>query len=111
MYQSIYYDRTDYTYYLRDDKHGWKENFKYNPTRYQLDPDGELKNIFGQSVSVAQRAKFRDPNLHFHDMKPHQKFLVERYGVNDVPSKGHREVFFDIECEIGGALTEEYGSL
>jgi DNA polymerase elongation subunit (family B) len=48
------------------------------------------------------------PGLHFHDMKPHQKFLVERYGVNDVPSKGHREVFFDIECEIGGALTEEY---
>jgi DNA polymerase elongation subunit (family B) len=48
------------------------------------------------------------PNLHFHDMKPHQKFLVERYGINDVPSKGHREVFFDIECEIGGALTEEY---
>ncbi len=48
------------------------------------------------------------PGLHFHDMKPHQKFLIERYGVNDVPSKGHREVFFDIECEIGGALTEDY---
>ena len=48
------------------------------------------------------------PGLHFHDMKVHQKFLVERYGVNDVPSTGHREVFFDIECEIGGALTEDY---
>ena len=48
------------------------------------------------------------PGLHFHDMKPHQKFLVERYGTNDVPSKGHREMFFDIEIEIGGALTEEY---
>ncbi len=48
------------------------------------------------------------PGLHFHDMKLHQKFLVERYGTNDVPSTGHREVFFDIECEIGGALTEEY---
>ena len=48
------------------------------------------------------------PGLHFQDMKPHQKFLIERYGVNDVPSKGHREVFFDIECEIGGALTEDY---
>jgi len=48
------------------------------------------------------------PGLHFHDMKPHQKFLVETYGVNDEPSKGHREVFFDIEIEIGGALTEEY---
>ena len=48
------------------------------------------------------------PGLHFHDMKIYQKFLVERYGINDVPSKGHKEVFFDIECEIGGALTEEY---
>ena len=48
------------------------------------------------------------PNLHFHDMLIEQKFLVERYGVNDVPSVGHRELFFDIECEIGGALTEEY---
>jgi len=48
------------------------------------------------------------PGLHFHDMKIHQKFLVERYGINDVPSTGHREVFFDIECEIGGALTEDY---
>ena len=48
------------------------------------------------------------PGLHFHDMKIHQKFLVERYGTDDVPSTGHREVFFDIECEIGGALTEDY---
>ena len=48
------------------------------------------------------------PGLHFHDMKLHQKFLVERYGINDIPSTGHREVFFDIECEIGGALTEDY---
>ena len=48
------------------------------------------------------------PNLHFHDMPIEQKFLVERYGINDVPSTGHRELFFDIECEIGGALTEEY---
>jgi len=46
--------------------------------------------------------------LHFHDMPIEQKFLVETYGVNDEPSTGHREVFFDIECEIGGALTEEY---
>ena len=41
-------------------------------------------------------------------MKPHQKFLVERYKTDDTPSRGHRELFFDIECEIGGALTEEY---
>ena len=48
------------------------------------------------------------PKLHFHDMPPYQKFLVEKYGVNDTPSVTHREVFFDIEIEMGEALTEEY---
>ena len=41
-------------------------------------------------------------------MKPHQKYLVERYGTDDNHLQDHRELFFDIECEIGGALTEEY---
>lgn len=45
------------------------------------------------------------PNLYFNDLGIVQKFLVERYGTNDKPSTGHRELFFDIECEIGGALT------
>ena len=48
------------------------------------------------------------PKLHFHDMPPYQKFLIEKYGTNDEPSVTHREVFFDIEIEMGGALTEEY---
>ena len=48
------------------------------------------------------------PNLHFQDMSVEQKFLVERYGIDDTPSIGHKELFFDIECEIGGALTEDY---
>jgi hypothetical protein len=30
------------------------------------------------------------------------------YGNDDEPSTTHREVFFDIEIEMGGALTEEY---
>jgi len=46
--------------------------------------------------------------VHFHDMPIHQKFLVDKYGINDEPSKTHREVFFDIEIEMGEALTEEY---
>ena len=48
------------------------------------------------------------PNLYFNDLGIVQKFLVERYGTDDKPSTGHRELFFDIECEIGGALTPEY---
>jgi len=48
------------------------------------------------------------PDLYFNDMGIEQKFLIERYGTNDEPSTGHKELFFDIECEIGGALTPEY---
>ena len=49
-----------------------------------------------------------DKNLHFQDMKAHQKFLIEKYGTNDEISTTHRELFFDIETEMGDALTEEY---
>ena len=37
-------------------------------------------------------------------MTPYQKFLVEKYGTNDEPSQTHREIFFDIETEMGDAL-------
>ena len=51
------------------------------------------------------------PNLHFHDMKSsnaiHQKFLISEYGTNDVPSTGHQEIFFDIECEMLDSFDRE----
>ena len=37
-------------------------------------------------------------------MPPYQKFLVEKYGIDDEPSQSHREIFFDIETEWGDAL-------
>jgi len=46
--------------------------------------------------------------LHFHDMPPYQKFLVEKYGIDDTPSISHRELFFDIETEMLDSLTFEY---
>ena len=51
------------------------------------------------------------PGLHYADHtlgNMHTKFLIDKYGTNDEPSKTHREVFFDIEIEIGGALTDKY---
>ena len=104
----------------------WEENSElqvidYNNDAYQeCDPEkstkvglnGEpLKLINARSWKFSKNPNYSSqntPNLHFHDMSVAQKFLVERYGINDVPSVGHRELFFDIECEIGGALTEEY---
>ena len=38
----------------------------------------------------------------------HTKFLLDKYGINDEVSVTHRELFFDIEIEMGGALTPEY---
>ena len=37
-----------------------------------------------------------------------EKFLIEKYGTNDEVSTTHRELFFDIETEMGDALTEDY---
>ncbi len=44
MYQAIYYDRTTYTYHLRDDEKGWLD-FKYTPELYQITPNGPLKTL------------------------------------------------------------------
>lgn len=62
----------------------------------------------GESLKRISNWKPENTKLHFHDMPPYQKFLIEKYGINDDPSVTHREVFFDIETEMGDALTEEY---
>ena len=52
-----------------------------------------------------------DPSLHYADHTRgniHTKFLIDKYGTNDEVSITHKEVFFDIEIEMGGALTPEY---
>ena len=57
-----------------------------------------------------QKTYSRKPNtlgLHYADVDDKQKFILEAYGDDDVPSTGHSEMFFDIECEIVGALSEE----
>jgi DNA polymerase elongation subunit (family B) len=62
----------------------------------------------GEPLKRISNYKPDNPKLHFHDMKAHQKFLVEKYGTNDEPSVTQKEFFFDIETEMGDALTEEY---
>ena len=104
--------------HLWDDEDGYNV-VPYHNIAYQECSEEEYtyKGLNGEYLKPVEKWFFsrnpdykakNTPGLHFHDMKPHQKFLVERYGTNDVPSKGHREMFFDIEIEIGGALTEEY---
>ena len=70
--------------------------------------DAKFKGLNGEPLRKIEKWDKETPHLHFHDMAPYQKFLIEKYGVNDEPSKTHREMFFDIEIEMGEALTEEY---
>ena len=103
--------------------HLWESDGKhqvvpYLNEAYQISDDrGEFTGLGGESLTKIKKWYFsrnekyshnNTPDLYFNDMGVVQKFLVEKYGTNDEPSTGHKELFFDIECEIGGALTPEY---
>jgi len=70
--------------------------------------EAQFTGLNGEPLKKVRNWRSDDSRLHFHDMPPYQKFLVEKYGINDEPSTTHREIFFDIECEMGDALTPEY---
>jgi DNA polymerase elongation subunit (family B) len=70
--------------------------------------DATHTGLNGEALKKTSFWKPDDQKVHFGDMTPYQKFLIEKYGINDTPSVTHREVFFDIETEMGDALTEEY---
>jgi DNA polymerase elongation subunit (family B) len=72
------------------------------------DADKNIRGLRQESLRKVNRWEKDNSKLHFHDMRPYQRFLVDKYGINDEPSTTHQEVFFDIECEMGGALTEDY---
>jgi DNA polymerase elongation subunit (family B) len=103
--------------------HLWESDGKhqvvpYLNEAYQIsNDDGEFIGLGGEPLTKIKKWYFsrnekyshnNTPDLYFNDMGVVQKFLVEKYGTNDEPSTGHKELFFDIECEIGGALTPEY---
>lgn len=70
--------------------------------------DATHVGLNGEPLKKTSKWDPSNSKLHFHDMPAYQKFLVEKYGTNDEPSTTHREIFFDIETEMGDALTEEY---
>ena len=80
-------------------------NFAYKECS---EADADYVGLNGEPLRKTSKWGPDDSGLHFHDMKPYQKFLIEKYGTNDEPSTTHRELFFDIETEMGDALTPEY---
>ena len=109
MYKKCYASKiknNKYKIHLWDDI-GYDEIIWYD-SAYERNNDGKYIGVDGAKLDKTTKWERNDPGLYFQDMKPHQKYLVERYGTADEPSKNHKELFFDIECEIGGALTEDY---
>ena len=107
MYQAAFYDRTSYTYHLRDDERGWID-FKYTPELYRIDPTGELETLDGKRAIAVQKYDWKDNSLYEKDVDKLTRVLIDLYKESDDSPKWHNVVYFDIECEIGGALTTEY---
>ena len=106
MYQSVYYDRGEKQYYLRDDKMGWK-SFKYHPTYYLADPDGEYETLEGTRVSPTKKLDWSDNGYYEKDVSKETRLLVDMYYETDDTPSFHNIVYLDIECVVAGALTPE----
>jgi len=100
----------NYRVHLWDD--GGYQTLVWNYHTYEEcsdhDADRNIRGLRQESLRKITKWKKDNSKLHFHDMRPYQRFLIDMYGNNDEPSVTHQEVFFDIECEMGGALTEDY---
>ena len=111
MYKKCFAQRTGGNTYLM---HLWEDEGyqKVEWTNQAYVECGEADSthvgLGGEPLKKVRSWKPEDTKLHFHDMTPYQKFLVEKYGIDDEPSQTHREIFFDIETEWGDALTEDY---
>ena len=115
MYKNCYVQRGDewnhYRIHLWTDE-GYSEeefqNYGYIECHQEQATHQGLK---GENLKKVFNWNREDPRMHYSDHTRgniHTKFLIDKYGDDDTPSVTHREVFFDIEIEMGGALTPEY---
>jgi len=92
--------------------HLWADNgyktLNWSYPAFEETEKGDFIGLRGETLRKVTGWDKENPKLHFHDIRPYQRFLIDLYSNNDEPSKTHREIFFDIEIEMGGALTEEY---
>ena len=102
-------EQNTYDIHLWTDDDGYKVERWVNEAYIECSPEESThKGLNGETLKKTTKWKRDDMNLHFADIPPYQKFLIEKYGTNDDPSTSHKELFFDIEIEMGEALTEEY---
>jgi len=92
---------------VRDDKKGWSE-FQYTIPRYQIDDNGQFPTLDGKRAKAVTKYEWNDNHLYESDIDRLTAVLIDKYKDSDDTPEWHNIVYFDIECEIGGALTAEY---
>ena len=115
MYKNCYVTRGDewnhYNIHLWTDEGYSVEQFQNYGYQECSDQQATHRGVKNEPLKKIYEWDRFTSGLHYADHTRgniHTKFLIDKYGIDDEPSKTHREVFFDIEIEIGGALTPEY---
>tara|TARA_R110000772_G_scaffold189966_4_gene300863 strand:+ start:1820 stop:3535 length:1716 start_codon:yes stop_codon:yes gene_type:complete len=115
MYKNCYVTRGEewnhYNIHLWTDEGYFLEEFQ-NYGYIECHPEQAThQGLKGETLKKVHNWGREDPRMHYSDHTKgniHTKFLIDKYGNDDTPSVTHKELFFDIEIEMGGALTPEY---
>ena len=67
MYQAAFYDRSTYTYHIRDDKESW-QSFKYTPELYKISLNGSLNTLDGKRANPVTKYDWKDNSLYEYDV-------------------------------------------
>ena len=111
MYKKCYAEYKSYNKYIIHlwEDSGYSTNEFIVPAYIECNEnESEYRGLNKEPLRKIYKWKRDMVGLHFHDMSPYQNFLIGKYGINDEPSTTHKEIFFDIEIEMGDALTPEY---
>jgi len=104
MYQNIYVKRTKTSseVHIWDDKTGYSK-FQYKPYAYLKSQSGTHRSLYGdklKKVNYWTGDDLQNGRVFESDIPIETRTLVDMYPESEEPSVGHREVYFDIECEV-----------
>ncbi len=115
MYKNCYVTKGEeynrYNIHLWDDNGYSVEEFQNYGYAECQEAQATHRGLGGEPLKKVTSWDRNTQGLHYADHNRgniHTKFLIDKYGINGEVSKTHREVFFDIEIEMGGALTPTY---
>ena len=98
MFQSIGYDKKNGIMHVWDDELGHKK-FPFKPYAYLPDDAGKHVSLDGTRLKRVEGNHKDNPTAYESDINEEMRTLIDLYYESDEPSKGHRDLFFDIETE------------